>query len=170
MENKDLGGRPQTSGLFKTFPDREDIPDAPYDLDVFKEIFFRHMEPSGYLCAMEAFNDIPKKKRWDEWKRLFHGNAALKRIHQEWCEELEIFLCAVATQELAEGCDPKDFSRLKYIKEGKLFDKGGAGRPSKGQPTRQERTKDSVKNKLPKNMTNKIIDLGKEWQGRSEAA
>lgn len=166
-----VGGRPQTSGLFKKIPDREDIPDAPYDLEVFKQIFLVCGEPSGYMCALEALTEIPEKKdRWAEWKRLFHGNEVLSRCFQEWREELEIYIKAKAAQEIAQGCDPKDFARLKYIKDGNLFDKPKPGRPSKKQSTRQERTKDSVDRSLPKTARSKIIELGEGWPGKAKQA
>lgn len=164
------GGRPLTSGLFKIFPDREDIPDAPYDLEIFKTIFFTHMDPSGYLCAREAFTEVPVKQRWDEWKRVFGGNSVLERIHKEWVEEMEIYVRAKATKEIAKGCDPKDFNRLKYLRDGGLFDKAGAGRPKKGQATNAERTAASVANKLSKGLKSKIIDLGDEWRERTAQA
>ena len=151
-----IGGRKISSGLFI----QEDPENGVYDLNEFRKEFLDSADSTGYYCAKKLLVHVPEEERWAEWKRIFEGNTRLQRVHQSWIEELDILTRADAERQIAKGCDPKDFARLKYIREGNLYRDRKVGRPTKGQASKEQRIKDAVKHTTKEDL-DRVISLGK---------
>lgn len=159
MSNPHNAGRKFTSGLFVEYGG----PDVPYSLSHFKDIFLESRDSSGYICAQEVLHLVPEKNRWEEWKRLFERNAALRRHYESWKEELEVRVRAEAENLIASGCDKVSFPRLRYIIDGDLYGKRKVGRPTKGELTKRDRVEKEVKAHNKKNRADldEVIELAK---------
>ena len=159
ISNTGKAGRLTTSGLFKEEGDDH----APYSLDAFRTAFLEELDSTGYFCAQRVLVLVPQKARWLEWKRLFH-NPKLRRVLEEWREELAICIRAKAEKAVASGGDIKNFASLRYILEGGLSGKmqNSAGRPQK----REKENKAEGKKQRAKDATNetidKVLELGEE--------
>lgn len=158
QDNSNGSGRRPTSGMFI----EEGVdPNAPYSYEVFKRVFLDEKDMSGYKCAQVVIAHLPEADRWTEWCRLF-VNTRLAGYLKEWQKELEVQLRATAGQKIAKGCDPKDFTQLKFVFEGKLSGerpKRKAGRPPKGGQTQKQRAATSAKSNA-KDHTDKVIAIG----------
>src|SRR3990167_7829069 len=150
-----MAGRPVSRSLFKLIPGEEDkpCPDAPYELNDFKVHFLGIKDSTGYATAQDLFVHIPPIDRWREWQRVFK-QGPLQRILEDWRQELQTIVRSEAERAIAGDCDPKDFPRLKFIVEGKLYTKRGAGRPIKGQIKKEEVHEENAKQQTQGNLDN----------------
>lgn len=112
-----------------------------YDLEHFYKVYLEEMEPSGYMCAHKVLTEVPEYERWDEWNRLLK-NTWFRYYFERWQAILGDKILAQAKQAIAEGCDPKDFPRLRWIAEGRLsgevVPKKAVGRPRTAKVKAQE--------------------------------
>lgn len=161
MADKKIAGPKPTSGLFKQLSLEEDKGETPYDLDTFKEGFIESADFTGYSSSQILLTEVPPKKRWEEWKRIFK-NTRMRKILEDWIDELDIIIRSQATKDIINGCDSKDFPRLRYIKEGKVYGDNKVGRPSKEQISRDDRIKRSVESNIDKAGLTEVISLGEK--------
>lgn len=155
-----MAGRKPNRALFKIIPGEEDKPhpEAPYDLNEFKAHFLAVRDSTGYTTAQDLLQHVEQLDRWNEWQRIFK-QGPLQRVLETWREELQVIIRSEAERFIATGCDSKDFPRLKFIIEGKLSNKRKAGRPDKGNISKEEIHKENAKEQVQPNMDN-VIQLG----------
>ena len=138
LEEKNKGGRRFTSGLF--IQQGGDT----YDLLEFYNIFMASNDPTCRAFAMQAFLKVPPYERWREFKRML-GNSWFANHITDWHEELEVKMRSDAIQEIANGCEAKDFTRNKWLAEGKASNTPKTGRPSLDEAKKEDRMQNELR-------------------------
>lgn len=129
-------GRPETTGLFVQEGG------TTYDLNVFYDVFLESNDPTCRSFAITAFTEVPERGRWKEFLRMMVNPKFAKWI-EEWQEDLEIKMRSEAILKISSGnYDPKDFTRLKWLAEGRASNK-----PTMGAPTKETKDKRKRLNK-----------------------
>lgn len=141
-KKENRGGKPKTSGLFIQNGGKT------YDLLDFYSKYMETRDPTGYKFAQIALTAVPEYERWHHYQQLL-ANPWFARYIERWNEELEIKMRAEAIQSIKNGCDPKDFPRLRWLAEGKAFSAPKAGRPKKEKAERQSRVQSSLRRLNP---------------------
>ena len=143
----DKGGRKQTSGLFRE--------GGPYDMLECYNIFLESNDPTCRKFAMQTLIAVPPYERWREFRRLMDNSWFASHI-KYWLDELEIKMRSDAIQTIANGCETKDFTRLKWLAEGRASNTPQTGRPSTEEKRHRERMDTDVRRLNPN--AHKVLD------------
>ncbi len=138
----DKGGRKFTSGLFL------EKGGSTYVLLEFYNIFMASNDPTCRAFAMEALIAVPTYERWAEFQRLMCNTWFAGHIGY-WLDELEIKMRSDAIQAIAKGAETKDFTRLKWLAEGRASHTPQAGRPSLAEAKKRESMDNQVRRLNP---------------------
>lgn len=133
---QDTMGRPLTQSLFLELGYSEysvytlkehDYTYKGKNYPSLKRLYLKEEDPTEYLFATRHLLG------WNHWKRLCENKQIRKHI-DEWREELELKIRAMAVREMQSLCGSEsgNFSAAKFLAD-KGWNKQSAGRPKKNE-------------------------------------
>ena len=123
--------RRPTKKIFKQF-DLDGT--ATEDLDHWRDVFVKSMDPTEYSAAIELLGS------WAEWQRFKREWPGFNKIIDEWKIEQEIYIRSTAIRAVVDDAKTKSKSAVgsaRWLAEGGYIRKQ-AGRPSKEFKKRQQ--------------------------------